>query len=160
MDQQQRHNSDLSVISLGTQLAGKKIALGITGGIAAVETPKLVRQLRRFGSTVEVFMTPAATRFITPLSLGWASTQPVITDLTQTAPHICSHDAVVVAPATLNALSKTAQGMADNVVLTLLASALGQKIPIVMVPTMVFFTFNVFKSHGNKPVFFGHILGN
>ncbi len=62
-------------------LAGKKILLGVSGGIAAYKAPELVRRLRDRGAEVRVMMTPAAKAFITPLSLQAVSGHPVFEDL-------------------------------------------------------------------------------
>ena len=63
------------------KLAGRRILLGVTGGIAAYKSPDLVRRLREHGAIVQVVMTAAAERFITPLTLQAVSGQPVRTDL-------------------------------------------------------------------------------
>lgn len=126
---------DRDVELKGRQLVGKKIDLIVTGGIAAIESPKLVRELRRFGAEVRVFMTPAATQFITPLSLEWASKNKVITDLSGSAEHITHSDAVIVAPATLDFISKTAMGFADSAAGTLLQSAIS-RLPVFFAPSM------------------------
>jgi len=112
------------------------VALCVTGSIAAVETIRLSRELRRHGADVHAFLTPGAERFVTPLSLQWATTHPVKTELSGMAEHIGSADIVLVAPATLHTVNKVAQGLADNIVTTLIASAWGNKTPIVFVPTM------------------------
>ena len=64
-------------------LAGKKIVLGVSGGIAAYKTPELVRRLRDRGADVRVAMTEAAKAFITPLSLQAVSGYPVSDSLTR-----------------------------------------------------------------------------
>ena len=61
-------------------LGGKHVALGVTGGIAATETVRLCRELRRHGAEITVLMTTAATKVITPLAVEWASQGNVITD--------------------------------------------------------------------------------
>lgn len=117
-------------------LKGKTIALCVTGSIAAVETVKLCRELRRYSADVMVYMTQGAQQFITPLSLEWASGHKVVTDLSGEANHIVSADLVLVAPASLNTINKAALGLADNVVTATVASAWGQGIPIVFVSAM------------------------
>lgn len=128
--------SDQSVQLKFNTLHGKTIALCVTGGIASIETIKLVREIRRYGGKVKAFMTQDAQHFITPLSLEWATCEKVITDLSGEAEHIVECDLVLAAPATLNTINKVAVGLADNVVTTTIASAWGRKIPIVFVPTM------------------------
>jgi len=139
-------NSDLAVSLKSNHLKGRKIALCITGSIAACETVKLAREFRRHAAEVQVYMTPSAEKFITPLSLKWASTNDVVTELSGAAEHIARCDLVLVAPATLHTINKIAQGFADNVVTTLIASAWGERLPIVFLPTM-------HKSLGKNPVY-------
>lgn len=128
--------NDLSVESVSDVLKDRRIALCVTGSIAAVETVKLVRELRRHGAEVRAFLTPAAEQFITPLSLHWGTTHPVVTSLSGGAEHIVETDLVLVAPASFDTVNKSALGLADNVVTTLIASAWGRKLPIVFVPAM------------------------
>lgn len=128
--------NDLSVEIKFHTLEGKKIALCVSGGIAAIEAVKLSREIRRYSGKVQAFMTQEAQKFITPLALEWATCQKVITDLSGEAQHIVDCDLVLVAPATLNTINKTTLGLADNVVTTTIACAWGKNIPIVFVPTM------------------------
>jgi len=107
-------------------LAQRRVALLVTGGIAAFRTPMLVRELRRAGADVQVYVTEAALQFVTPAALEWASLHPVLAVLDARAQHVeLSHDVYVVAPATYSTINKVAQGIADNAVTTTLASALG-----------------------------------
>jgi len=129
-------NEDLFVDSVGNHLIGKKIALGVCGGIAAIEAPKLIRHLRRYGAEVHVYTTPTATKFVGEAALEWASGKSVVNDLSGLAEHICQEDLVLVAPATMNTLSKIYLGIADNPLTTLIGSALGQKKPVLCAPTM------------------------
>ena len=71
---------DTDVAVTGTSLKDRHVVLGVTGGIAAVETVRLARELRREGATLTVIMTPSAQRIITPLAVRWASQAEVITD--------------------------------------------------------------------------------
>ena len=129
-------NEDLQVERLGTQLEGYKIGLCVTGGIAAIESPKIARQLRRFGANVKCYTTCEALKFVGEDSLVWGSGDNIVKELTGRAEHICLEDLVLVAPATLNTVNKVMSGIADNVVTCLIASALGKKIPVYMAPTM------------------------
>jgi len=123
-------------------LAGKTVVIGLTGGVAAHYIPELIGQLRwRHTVSVQVIMTPAATRFITPLTLGVASGNPVYADLweaAQRAPVIHVRlarlaDLVLVAPATADILAKLAHGLGDDLVtLTVLAT----QAPVVLAPAM------------------------
>ena len=123
-------------------LAGKTVLIGVTGGVAAHYIPELIGQLRwRHLTNVQVVMTPAATRFITPLTLEVPSGNPVYADLWAAAertPVIHVHLArlanlVLVAPATADILARLAHGLADDLVtLTVLAT----QAPVVLAPAM------------------------
>ena len=139
-------NEDLQVDRVENYLEGKSIALCVTGGIAAIETPKIARHLRRYGASVKVYVTPSAYDFIGKSALEWATEQEVVDKLSGRAEHISYHDAVVVAPATLNTINKIMAGIADNPVTTLIASALGRKTPVYIAPTM-------HESLYNNPIF-------
>ncbi|MEI7718474.1 MAG: flavoprotein [archaeon] len=131
-----KENEDLQVERLGNQLEGYSIGLCVTGGIAAIESPKVARQLRRYGANVKVYTTPEALKFVGEDSLIWGSGNDVVKGLTGRAEHICLEDLVLVAPATMNTCNKVLTGIADNVVTCLIASALGKKVPVYMAPTM------------------------
>ncbi|VVB78835.1 Dihydromethanopterin reductase (acceptor) [uncultured archaeon] len=127
---------DLKVEQLENYLEGKTIALCVTGGIAAIETPKIARHLRRYGAVVKAYVTPNALKFIGEASLEWATEKNVVCNLSGLAEHICLEDLVLVAPATLNTINKIMYGIADNTVTSLVASALGSKIPVYFAPCM------------------------
>lgn len=122
-------------------LKGKKIILGITGGIAAYKSAQLVRSLVQKGVEVKVVMTPLAKEFITPLTMATLSKNPVLVDFFDpTNGNWNSHvnlglwaDAMLVAPATANTLAKMATGIADNLLLTTYLSA---KCPVFVAPSM------------------------
>jgi phosphopantothenoylcysteine decarboxylase/phosphopantothenate--cysteine ligase len=109
-------------------LSGRTILLVITGGIAAYKTPDLVRRLRERGARVRVVMTKGAASFITPMTLGAVSGEPVFTELwdrdaEQDIGHIRlarEADLVVVAPATADFIAKMAHGLADDLASTIL----------------------------------------
>lgn len=126
---------DRDVEPKGNHLSGMAIDFVVTGGIAAIEAPKWVRELRRYGAQVRVFMTVAATKFINPIVFEWASKNSVTTDLSGAAEHITPADAIVIAPATLDFISKISHGIADSASATLVQSALG-RIPLVIAPAM------------------------
>ena len=71
---------DTDVEMRGDSLAGRTILLGVSGGIAAVDTVRLGRELRRHGAEVRVALTHSAQRIITPLAVEWATQGEVITD--------------------------------------------------------------------------------
>jgi len=122
-------------------LGGKKIVLGITGGISAYKGAELCRLLRKAGAEVRVVMTRAAGEFITPLTLQTLSGQPVARDLFDlgqeaTIGHIeiaDQADAVVVAPATADAIARFAAVMADDL---LAAVLLATRAPVLLAPAM------------------------
>ena len=124
---------------LSTCLWGKRVALGVTGSIAAYKAISLLRALRGEGAVVSVVMTKAATKFVTPLTFEVLSGTRVTTDLFE-AHEEMAHltipeqvDVVLVAPATANFLAKAALGLADDVLTTMLLSA---RCPVVVAPAM------------------------
>ncbi|PKH23575.1 bifunctional phosphopantothenoylcysteine decarboxylase/phosphopantothenate--cysteine ligase CoaBC [Enterobacterales bacterium CwR94] len=124
-----------------TGLVGKKIVLGISGGIAAYKTPELVRRLRDRGAEVRVVMTPAAKAFITPMTLQAVSGFPVFDDLLDPAAEAAmGHieigkwaDLVILAPATADLIARVAAGMANDLVTT---TCLATAAPVAVVPAM------------------------
>lgn len=122
-------------------LKGKKIAVYITGGIAAYKAADLVRRLIKQGAEVRVAMTKAATEFITPYTLQILSKNEVFTNVFEDKdPAEVSHihladwsELAVVAPATANVMAKMAHGIADDFVTTTL---LATTAPIFIVPAM------------------------
>ncbi len=122
-------------------LRGKRILLGVTGSIAAYKAALLVRELRKQGAQMQVVMTPAGTRFITPLTLQTLSGQAVFSesflqDNRQPLAHIKlaqSTDLLLIAPATANTIAKLAAGIADNLLTSLCLAA---SAPILIAPAM------------------------
>ncbi|MEM9770078.1 MAG: phosphopantothenoylcysteine decarboxylase, partial [Cyanobacteria bacterium P01_D01_bin.73] len=113
----------------GTHLQGKRVALLISGSIAAYRSPDIARALRRQGADVVAFASDEALRYVTRDVLGWSTTNPVITELTPAAEHLSDDRpfaAYVLAPATYNTLNKFRHGIADTVLSSALASALGR----------------------------------
>ena len=117
-------------------LKDKQIAVAVCGGIASVESVKIIRELRRFGAEVTAFYTPQVTQFITELPVEWATGKKVITEAQANVDHLEDFDLVVVVPATWNTISKSALGLSDNVVALLISSQLGKKGAILFVPAM------------------------
>lgn len=120
-------------------LRGRRLVLGVTGSIAAYKAVSLLRSLTRAGASVSVVMTEAAAKFITPLTFEVLSGSPVTMDLF-TAHEEMKHlslpdraEAIVVAPATANFLAKSAVGLADDVLTTMLLTA---RCPLVIAPAM------------------------
>src|SRR5690242_17794774 len=122
-------------------LAGKRILLIVSGGIAAIKAPELIRLLRRNGAAVTCVLTDNGAQFVTPLSLQALSESKVYTELFSLTDesemgHIQlsrSADLVVVAPATANMLAKMAAGLADDLASTLL---LATDKPVLVAPAM------------------------
>lgn len=156
-------------------LSGKKIVLGISGGIAAYKTASLVRLFIKAGAHVQVIMTPASKDFITPLTLSTLSKRPVFSSFYKEEETLDSTvenpnqnlewnnhveiglwaDFMIIAPATANTLSKMANGVCDNL---LIATYLSAKCPVFFAPAMdldmykhptTIESFNKLKSFGN-----------
>jgi phosphopantothenoylcysteine decarboxylase/phosphopantothenate--cysteine ligase len=122
-------------------LSGRLIILGITGSIAAYKAPEIVRALRAAGADVQALLTPAATRFVSPLTLRTLTRHAVDADLLDLLPdgrigHIVaadSADAILVAPATAQWLGAMAGGLAGDAVT---AACLATTAPVVVAPAM------------------------
>lgn len=122
-------------------LRGKRILLGVCGGIAAYKIALLTRLLVKSGATVRVVMTPDARDFVTPLTLSTLSKNPVLTSFTkEETGEWNSHvelglwaDVMVIAPATANTIAKMAHGLCDNL---LLATYLSARCPVFLAPAM------------------------
>ena len=124
-------------------LSGKKILLGISGGIAAYKTANLVRLLIKAGAQVQVVMSPASLHFVTPLTLATLSKNPVYSTFFNEEEgngewnnHVelgLWADFMLIAPATANTLSKMANGNCDNL---LIATYLSAKCPVYFAPAM------------------------
>lgn len=114
------------------------IVLCVTGSIAATESIKLARELRRNGVEVKCFMSDAASKIIHPNSMEFATGNSVVTELTGDIEHVkySREDLILVAPATANTISKFAHRIADNPISTLLITAYGHDTPIIFVPSM------------------------
>jgi phosphopantothenoylcysteine decarboxylase/phosphopantothenate--cysteine ligase len=125
------------------KLSGKAIILGVTGSIAAVETVKLIHEMLRHGAQVIPVMTKAATEILDPNALLYASGIEPITKLTGEIEHVkyCGQtksqaDLLLIAPCTANTISKIANGIDDTTVTTFATTAIGSKIPILILPAM------------------------
>ena len=123
------------------ELSGKRITLGVTGGIAAYKAAELVRLLVKLGATVRVVMTEAATRFVTPVTFQALSGNLVFADqwdprIANNMPHIelsREADLILVAPASADFLAKLTHGLADDLLSTL---ALARNCPLLVAPAM------------------------
>ena len=124
---------------------GRRVLVGVCGGVAAYKVADLVGQLVQAGAEVRVAMTPEATRFVAPLTFEALSGNPVASDLFgaqgQAAPsggelHIALSEwpeAILVAPATANVIAKLAHGLADEVLST---TVLASNAPLLLAPAM------------------------
>jgi phosphopantothenoylcysteine decarboxylase/phosphopantothenate--cysteine ligase len=127
---------DTDVEMQGSALAGRRIVLGVTGGIAAVDTVRLARELRRQGAVITVIMTGAAQRIITPLAVRWATQGEVITDWDGDMEALNSADAVLVVPTTRDTLASYLHGLQNGPLLMALSVARSRGTPVMMVPSM------------------------
>jgi len=124
-------------------LNGKKILVGVTGGIAAYKTCSLVNEFIKEGAEVRVMMTEAATKFVTPLTFQALTNRPVYSDMWKpidenSVEHISlSHwpDVIVITPVTANTIAKIANGFADNTLTTAVLAAKPET-KIVVAPAM------------------------
>ena len=114
------------------------IVLCVTGSIAATESIKLARELRRNDVDVKCFMSDAACDIIHPNAMEFATGSEVVTKLTGKIEHVkyAQEDLILVAPATANIISKFAYRIADDPISTLLITAYGHDTPIIFVPSM------------------------
>ena len=125
------------------KLAGKRIVLCVTGSIAAVETVKLARELIRHGAAVFPVMTEAAQKIIHPYSLEFATGNAPVTEIDGKVQHVafCGDvkepaDLLLIAPATANTIGKIAYGIDDTPVTTFATTAIGSRMPLIVVPAM------------------------
>jgi phosphopantothenoylcysteine decarboxylase/phosphopantothenate--cysteine ligase len=123
-----------------SRLEGRRVALGVTGGIAAFKAIEVLRLLTEDGADVRVLMTPEATRFIAPLTFEALSSHPVASDWLADGRGGEAHidlggwaEVVAIVPATANTLAKLALGIADDV---LTGTALATRAPLVVAPAM------------------------
>ena len=130
------HQHDLFVPKVSSSLSSFNIDLVVSGSIAAVESTRFVRSLRRLGANVTVYLTKGGSQFTTETALGWASTNPVRTKFTDSAEHLAAGDAVIVAPASSSFISKIAHAHTGEPATALVASYLGLKKPVLMLPAM------------------------
>lgn len=121
-------------------MKGKKILVGISGGIAAYKTPLLIRLLVKAGAEVKVVATDASFEFVTALTLSTLSKNPVVSTFSDESGNWNNHvelglwaDVFVIAPATANTIGKMANGICDNL---LLATYLSARCPVIVAPAM------------------------
>ncbi len=136
------HQSAITGVK-SSALYGVRIVLAVSGSIAAIETPKLARELMRHGAEVVVVMSESAQGIISPEALECIVGKRVITSLTGLCEHIeyCGEwkgrwDLLLICPATANTISKIANGIDDTPVTTFASTALGSRMPLVIAPAM------------------------
>jgi phosphopantothenoylcysteine decarboxylase/phosphopantothenate--cysteine ligase len=133
-------------------LNGKKILLGVTGGIAAYKAVELMREFIKGGAEVKVIMTANATKFVTPLTFQTLSGNPVYADMfSLTEEWEIGHisladypDLIVIAPATANIIGKVAAGIADDLLST---AVMASRKPVLFCPAM---NVNMYQSEAVK----------
>src|SRR5579871_4642841 len=124
-------------------LAGRRIVVGISGSIAAIEMPRVIRELIRHGAEVRAVMSPDAARIVTPETIAFATGNPPIVQLSGEVEHVTlmgpgegRADLLLLAPATANTISKIAHGIDDTAVTSFATVALGGGVPVLVAPAM------------------------
>jgi phosphopantothenoylcysteine decarboxylase/phosphopantothenate--cysteine ligase len=124
-------------------LEGRRIVLGISGSIAAIEVPRIVRELLRHGAEVRAVMSAEAQRLVSAEAVEFATGHPAVVQLTGNVEHVtllgpgeAQADLYLVAPATANTISKIAHGIDDTPVTSCASVALGGHVPMMLVPAM------------------------
>jgi phosphopantothenoylcysteine decarboxylase/phosphopantothenate--cysteine ligase len=131
------------VASPSEPLSGKRLLLGLSGGIACTKTATLVSRLVQDGAQTRVLMTQAATQFVGPVTFRSLTGEPVVTDVFTDAPHPDSPhvglarwaDALVIAPATADLIARLAHGLCDDPI-SLVSCALPRETPVLLAPAM------------------------
>ncbi len=137
------HTSKDIVGTLGNELEGKTIIHCITSSISCFLAPQISRKLMRYGAKVIPVLSPEAAKFINPLIFEWATGEIPITKIEGQVEHVKyagisanKADLILIAPITANSVSKLANGIMDTTVTLVAGTALGNKIPTIIVPTM------------------------
>lgn len=124
-------------------LAGRRIVLGVTGSIAAIEVPRIARELIRHGADVQAVTSPEAERMVSAEVLRFATGHPPVSQLTGDVEHVNllgpgdgQADLYLIAPATANTISKIAHGIDDTPVTSFASVALGGGVPLLIAPAM------------------------
>jgi phosphopantothenoylcysteine decarboxylase/phosphopantothenate--cysteine ligase len=137
------HPSKNIIGTEGEALKGKRVVLCITGSVAAVRSSEIARALMRYGAEVFAVISEMAQKIIHPYLMEWATGNPVVTKLTGKIEHVAlvgertsKADLVLVAPATANTISKIACGIDDTPVTSVVTTAFGSGVPLMVVPAM------------------------
>lgn len=131
-----RDKDDLVVDVKGDCFSDKKILLGITGGIAASQSIKLIRELRRYQADLTIIMTKSAQEIITPLAVSWAGNCKVITEWDHEMTGLSNYEGILVCPSTRNFLSKLVSGVVDSPLMMAVTAANSNRVPVMIVPSM------------------------
>lgn len=137
------HPSQSIVGTLGNELEGKVILHCVTSSISCFLAPQISRKLMRYGAKVIPVLSAEAAKFIDPMIFEWATGEKPITVIEGQVEHVKyaglskeKVDLVLIAPITASSLSKIANGIMDTTVTLMAGTALGNEIPMIMVPTM------------------------
>jgi phosphopantothenoylcysteine decarboxylase/phosphopantothenate--cysteine ligase len=130
--------------ALARAARGRRVLVGVTGGIAAYKTATIVSRLAQAGAEVRVAMTPAATKFVTPLTFQALSGHPVYTSAwdhheSSDPQHVAlasACDLAIVAPCTMDCLARLAAGLTDDVVTLILSVIDRSRTPVLLCPAM------------------------
>ena len=127
---------DTGVAIQSDALLGKRVLLAISGGIAAVESVKLARELRRHQADLTVIMSEEATKIITPLAVSWGSDTTVHHGWNPKMSQLDGFDVTLIAPATRTTISKHIHGIMDSPLMMALSAGRGQNSKLCFVPAM------------------------
>ena len=127
--------------TMGEELAGRKIAVCVSSSISITEVPRIARLLMRHGADVFAVMTPKSAELVSPMIFEWSTGNAPITKLSGRVEHVelvstNRVDLVLVAPCTANTLGKIAGGICDEPVSTVVCTAMGAGIPILIASAM------------------------
>ena len=128
--------SDIGVDVTSDTLLDKHVLVAISGGIAVVDSVRLLRELRRHGAQITVVMTHSAQEMISPLAIEWASQSQIITDWDSDMAQLDLVDAVLICPATRHTIGCHIHGILDTPMQMALTAARGRKIPMLFIPSM------------------------
>ena len=133
------HPSRAIIGEISRELSGKTVVLGVTGSVSVYKSIDYARALMRRGARVRVVMSKDAERLVSKEMFSWATGEEAVTELTWKLEHVDlaeEGDALVIAPATANTISKIANGIADTPVTATALNFLGLKKPVIVVPAM------------------------
>lgn len=144
------------VIKKTEKLKGKRIALCVTGSIAAILSPLIARELRRHSAEVIAYMTKSSQKILHPYSLQFATGKEVVTEITGKVEHLEEYDAILIAPCTFSTLSKIVNGIPDNAVTALVLSSNPKKVLVALAMHKEMYENVVFKNILEKALNIGY----